>query len=266
MAPLPETTTSTTTSTTSVQASPALVAEDVTFTSDGLTLHGYLWKPSGDGPFPAIIYNHGSDENPNRYGAMLRYFYDNGYVVFEPLRRGHGASEGQTETELTNVAATSNRPQAVIDAFNAEVDDVLAGLAYVKALPYVDQNRLAVSGCSYGGIMTVLTAEQPNTGLKVAVDFAGASESWGNKLLQTRLLQAVDSASIPIFFLQAENDYNTSPTTVLSAEMTKLGKANQAKIYPAYGTTAGQGHAGFCTSASAIWGADVLSYIESYTK
>jgi hypothetical protein len=36
------------------------VAETVTFPSGEITLHGVLYKPEGTGPFPTLIYNHGS--------------------------------------------------------------------------------------------------------------------------------------------------------------------------------------------------------------
>src|SRR6185503_4653554 len=32
----------------------------VTFPSGALTLHGVVYKPAGPGPFPAVVYNHGS--------------------------------------------------------------------------------------------------------------------------------------------------------------------------------------------------------------
>ena len=42
--------------------SPLLLSASdvVTFPSGSLTLHGELYKPEGKGPFPAIVYNHGS--------------------------------------------------------------------------------------------------------------------------------------------------------------------------------------------------------------
>ena len=39
-------------------------AELVGFKSGDLELKGYLWKPLGDGPFPAVLWNHGSEKNP----------------------------------------------------------------------------------------------------------------------------------------------------------------------------------------------------------
>ena len=33
----------------------------VQFPSSGLTLHGWIYKPTGAGPFPAVVWNHGSE-------------------------------------------------------------------------------------------------------------------------------------------------------------------------------------------------------------
>jgi carboxymethylenebutenolidase len=127
-----------------------------------------------------------------------------------------------------------------------------------------DQARLVVAGCSYGGIETLL-ASAGNLPVRAAVDFAGAAESWaGNQILQALLVAAVDRAQVPIFFLQAMNDYNTAPSLLLSAEMARVGKPYQVKIYPPYGTTVDDGHGGFCTNAADIWGAEVLTFLRTY--
>src|SRR5262245_39693155 len=66
--------------------------ERVTFKSDGLTLVGFLFKPDGPGPFPGLIWNHGSEKNPGairQFDAVAAIFVRAGYVVFAPVRRGH---------------------------------------------------------------------------------------------------------------------------------------------------------------------------------
>ena len=72
--------------------------ERVTFKSDNLTLVGYLFKPDGDGPFPAVIWNHGSEQDPGgsqEFDGIAQVFVPAGFVVFAPVRRGHVGSEGQ---------------------------------------------------------------------------------------------------------------------------------------------------------------------------
>jgi dienelactone hydrolase len=82
------------------------------------------------------------------------------------------------------------------DALVAQSNDVMAAVAYVAALPYVDKRRIAVAGCSLGGIESLLTAER-GTGITAAVDFAGAAITWANNLaLQDRMkLAAATSRS-----------------------------------------------------------------------
>src|SRR5689334_10909887 len=54
------------TSTPSATSAQPITGQKVTFTRGDLTLVGYLFKPQGDGPFPAIIWNHGSEQNPDQ--------------------------------------------------------------------------------------------------------------------------------------------------------------------------------------------------------
>jgi carboxymethylenebutenolidase len=238
----------------------------VTYSTSPYELRGFLYVPSGDGPFPAIIYNHGSEPEPGTKKSIASFFAEKGYVVFVPHRRGQGMSSGPSIQEATAGIPPSGIESAFVEGMVNETDDVAAAVSYVQSLSYVDDSRLSMLGCSYGGIETVLSAERP-LGLKAAVDFAGASESWeGHAILQERLKQAVDDSLVPIFFLQAENDYNTQPTKELSAEMTANNvnhQAVQSNIYPPYGSTPQEGHGGFCGDPK-VWGSDVLSFLEAH--
>src|SRR5258706_2709512 len=174
---------------------PNIMKQRVTFKNGDLTLVGFLFKPSGDGPFPAIIWNHGSEQNPGtgpEFDAVANIFVPAGYVVFAPMRRGHGNSEGQyigdqlaAERKSDGQAAAAKLMRQLMEG--PQLDDQLAGLTYLKNLGYVDKNRLAVVGCSYGGIETLLAAER-NVGFKAAVAESPGAESWANKYFQARLL------------------------------------------------------------------------------
>ncbi len=73
----------------------SVTSEAVTFRSGSLTLHGFLWKPAGPGPFPAVVWNHGSQQNPLPLTRLGSLFTQQGYVLFVPHRRGHGSSADQ---------------------------------------------------------------------------------------------------------------------------------------------------------------------------
>ena len=59
--------------------------------------------------------------------------------------------------------------------------------------------------------------------------------------LQTLMKSAVQAPKVPIFFFQAANDYDISPSNTLSQTMRDVGKPYQMKIYPAYGASADDG-------------------------
>ena len=79
----------------SAQGDKPVAPQEVTFRSGQLTLHGFVSKPDGDGPFPAVVWNHGSGANPGTGGTVAALFNSHGYVLFVPHRRGHGRSADQ---------------------------------------------------------------------------------------------------------------------------------------------------------------------------
>ena len=88
---------------------------------------------------------------------------------------------------------------------------------------------------------------------------------WDTKpAVRQRLHEAARRALIPVFFLQAANDYNTAPTRVLSAEMKRAGKPHEGRVFPAFGETKMAGHAGFCNQGQSVWGPDVLDFLAAY--
>jgi dienelactone hydrolase len=125
----------------------------------------------------------------------------------------------------------------------------------------VNAKRIAAAGCSYGGIETLLAAERAN-GIYAAVDFAGGAMRWQtDPALQARLKHAARNAKVPVMFVQAENDFSTEPSKVLSAEMQAAHKPTQLKIYPANGTSPTEGHHLCAGGAQPVWGDDVLAFL-----
>src|SRR5215467_4599595 len=69
--------------------------EIVHFQNEGVVLGGELFKPTGNGPFPAILYNHGSAPgmlNSQASKVIGPLFASKGWVFFMPYRRGQGLS------------------------------------------------------------------------------------------------------------------------------------------------------------------------------
>jgi carboxymethylenebutenolidase len=253
-----------------VSGAPPLPKQRVTFQSGRLTLVGFLFKPSGPGPFPAVIWNHGSERNPGtgpQFDAVAEIFGPAGYVVFAPMRRGHGLSEGpyiSDQVDRTRQTLGPNAAQQLVVRLleTEQLDDQLAGLDYLRRLDYVDTTRLAVAGCSYGGIQTLLAAER-GSGYKAAIAISPAALSWnGNRLLQDRLIRAVRRIEIPVMLLQPPKDASLEPSRVLGAEFTRLGKPYTGKIYPAAGPEDEQTHCFGGAKGMHVWAADAVAFLD----
>lgn len=250
-------------------AQPAAPPDTLTFASGPLQLKGLLWKPTGTGPFPVVLFNHGGEPG-GEFDRIVPVFLRRGYAFFALFRRGQYLSKGQGRY-IVDVLDSANRAggaearsRLLMTLHETEqLADQLAGLRRLKAVAGIDTNRLAVMGISFGGIQTLLLAAQ-NVGVKAAVNFAGGAMNWDrSEALQTWMKTWAGRARIPIFFVQAENDFSTRPSRELAAELQHLNKPHQVKIYPPQGQTARQGHAFFDLGPDA-WADDVFQFLDRY--
>jgi carboxymethylenebutenolidase len=244
-------------------------AEQVTFQSNGFLLHGCILLPQGRGPFPAIIFNHGSEKNPEPCGppALASAYLKRGYIFFTFQRHGHGASPGPYIRDLQEEIRESNQdPKAkerqIVTLQEGHNLDVVGAVRWLQGRPEVDHSRVAMTGISFGGIQTLLAAEK-GLGLRAFVAFAPAAQSWRNTQLQQRLITATRNARAPLFLAQAENDYSLGPSEVLGRIIRGKGFPSAAQVYPPFGTTPQQGHWVFATTAAgiSIWGPDVFAFL-----
>ena len=301
------------------RANPLPSPQHVTFASGGLTLGGTIYKPAGGGPFPAMLYNHGSAAgmlNDQAFEQLGPLFVKQGWVFFAPYRRGQGlsASAGPYIVEAISAAqekavgrvlplfipavavllalllyATRNRRRWVrgvmigitallgVGAFTLislhmrgreavrlleteQLSDHVAALEWLKTQPFVQPEHIATMGNSFGGIITMLAVERP--GYCAAIDASGGAQMWSAEL-RVRLQQAARQAKAPVFLFQAENDYTLSPTHVLSQELQSAGKVHEEKIYPAFGSSAADGHS-FAWRGSSIWSRDVFRFLQAH--
>jgi dipeptidyl-peptidase-4 len=119
---------------------------------DGATLYARLVKPADFNPkkkYPVVIDVYGGPHAQvvqNRWGVTSLFDHllaQEGFLVWSLDNRGSWARGHPWEAVVFK-----NMGQR-------ELEDQLAGVAYLKSLPYVDANRLAIWGWSYGGYMTL---------------------------------------------------------------------------------------------------------------
>ncbi len=134
---------------------------------DGSDLYYRLIKPSNfdaSKKYPVLVYVYGGPHAQmvtnswlNGANLWMHWMAEQGYLVFTLDNRGSSergfAFESQIHRQLGNV----------------EIEDQLSGVEFLKSLAYVDVNRLAVHGWSFGGFMTTsLMLRQPDV-FKVGV-------------------------------------------------------------------------------------------------
>ena len=118
----------------------------------GTTLHAALLKPAGFDPgrrYPVVVYVYGGPHAQvvrDAWGKQTALFHQvlaaRGFLVFSLDNRGSAARGRDFERALSGRLG------------KAELADQLAGVAFLKTLPYVDGARIGIWGWSYGGFMT----------------------------------------------------------------------------------------------------------------
>jgi dipeptidyl aminopeptidase/acylaminoacyl peptidase len=145
----------------------AMRVTSLAWTNEGFAEQGWLLLPEhASGKIPMVTSVHGGPAaaaGPYFYGpGLISALLERGWAVFRPNPRG---SFGQGE----RFAAANVR-----DLGHGDLRDVLAGIDAAERNAPIDDARLALTGGSYGGFMTMFAITQTNR-FKVGVAVAGIS-------------------------------------------------------------------------------------------
>lgn len=135
---------------------------------DGKSISGFLYKPPArfTGKRPVIVTIHGGPESQFRPDFLARsnyYLNELGVALIYPNIRG-SSGHGKTFLQLDNGFRRE-------DAYQ----DIGALLDWIKTNPDLDGDRIMVTGGSYGGHMTLVTATRYNDKIRCSVDVVGIS-------------------------------------------------------------------------------------------
>lgn len=253
-------------------AAPPPPFQTLFYTSEGLRLEAYLFKPEGTGPFPLVVYNHGSragdarSERPVEYVARL--LLPLGYAVLVPERRGYGKSDGPTLVE----AVGDDRGAKFVARLEAETRDVLAAVDYVTGKPelHLDAKRMAMVGYSFGGMVTTMAIGRDRR-FAAGVAQAPGARNWIDRPdVQGALLKAARLIRTPMFCAVAENDTQTESTRAICEAVRASGRPAEVKIYPPFtppgaaAGAAGVGHGIFGPAGLSIWRDDLVAFLRKY--
>ncbi len=144
------------------------------YRSEGLKIYALLTVPQGTPPasgWPVVVFNHGyippeQYRTTERYVAYVDAFARNGYLVFKPDYRGHGASEGTPSSAYGS-------PDYTVDVLNA--------VASIQRFGAADPQRIGMWGHSMGGYLT-LRAMVVSDDIRAGVIWAGVVASYPDLL------------------------------------------------------------------------------------
>lgn len=179
---------------------------------------GYLAKPEGDGPFPAIVLIHewwGLNENIEWYAEQ---FAAQGYVALAVNMYGEEATE---EPERARELATSVR-----NDIDGAFTNLESAVAYLKSRDDVDSARLASVGWCFGGQWSYEMAKN-DMGVNASVMYYGQFAPEDDLEMMKALIQGhfgEDDQSIPV------DDVRT-----FQARLQTLSGEHEVYIYPNQG-------------------------------
>ena len=214
--------------------------------ADGQEMHYSITTPPGFDPnrkYPAIVVVYGGPtaQRVTRGWPSVeeRLYLEDGYVLFKLDNRGTGGRS-------TGFKSTLNRRLGTV-----EVEDQLAGIRWLKSLPYIDPERVGVSGWSYGGFMALMMMTEPGAGLRAGAAgapvsawrlydthyterFMGTPEENAAGYAASEVVPRLDRLSGDLLLIHGMADDNVTfdNTTRVMAALQQKGLPFETMVYP----------------------------------
>lgn len=239
-----------------------------------VTLEVVIYRPLGPGPFPAVMFNHGSTGNgddPSQFRitytseAIARFFADRGWLVAFPQRRGRGASDGLYDEGFTpDRSRYSCLAAPALAGFERALLDVDAAAEYLATRSDVDATRMLSAGTSRGGILAIVHAAERADLFDGAINFVGGwlGEGCQDSVVVNRATFARGgSFAGPTIWLYGDNDafYSLSHSRANFDAFVAAGGSGSFRIY----TRAPSFNGHFIVNDSSLWTEDLDIFVTS---
>tara|TARA_Y100000758_G_scaffold298541_1_gene259900 strand:+ start:670 stop:1497 length:828 start_codon:yes stop_codon:yes gene_type:complete len=209
--------------------------QDIPGVTTQLTDGSWICRPQGQGPFPAVLYNHGGlgDAIGGDLEGTCRALAEEGFL-----------------------AHSAKRPETV--SLEGHLDKVLDALDSLRENPDADKDRIGIMGFSRGGLLTLQAAIERPDNINAIVLFAPAPA----KQTLENTLKFVAAIGAPVRVYVAANDLYQADHVQLAkdveAALRAANKEVELTIYPEFGN---DGHELFFELRDSYW-LDVLAFLE----
>lgn len=192
---------------------------------DTLILTGKLHLPAGEGPFPVVVWQHGSGK-PNtkglaRWRSELRTnLHAKGIGLF--------IADSYTQRKLQSTSRDQTRLSGT-----ARVMDAYGALEALSNHPRVDGNRIGISGNSWGGIVSLNTTHEPWAEAIVSNGVRFAAHAPFFPLCGTKI-DSYQPTGAPVLMLLGEADDWTryEPCIAKAKRLEAAGVKVETVVYP----------------------------------
>jgi dienelactone hydrolase len=237
-----------------------------------------VYRPSGSGPFPLVIINHGSTQSGQKRAGMAQpefltaaeFFVTRGYAVAVPVRPGHGVTGGpylENNSAGGGCASADYRRSGLVTA-----DSITAALDYLTKQSFVKRDGVIVVGQSAGGWGALALASRNPKAVKAIINFAGGRggrvhDRPNNNCAPERLVEAAAffgrTARVPVLSIYTENDsyFGPSLSRKINEAFAQAGGRDEFKLLPAFGR---DGHMLLPSrDGVAVWGPVVDEFLKN---
>lgn len=236
-----------------------------------------VWLPKGAGPFPLVVVNHASSQDPDdriddptaRYKTLAYWFVRRGYAVILPIRLGHGLTGGAYLEDQGGCDDADYRGAGQMTAAS-----IRSAIDYMTAQPFIRKDGVIVVGQSAGGWGSLALAATNPANVRAVIAFSPGrgGRANGNPNLNCAPDALVStagefgrSARVPVLWMNARNDTYFGPD--LSQRMAESFRANGGRVdYRLLPPAGDEGHFLFrYPDAVSTWGPVVDGFLSKPT-
>jgi dienelactone hydrolase len=235
-----------------------------------LTLVARLYRPSGSGPFPLAVMNHGASSPTEAakpdwldwYAKPSRWFAARGYATLLLMRRAYAGSEG---TWVEGYGPCANPVYHEVGLETAR--DIRAGVEFARTRPDVDGTRIVLIGHSAGAHGALALASTDLPGLEAVINFAGgrgggnpSGHCASDRLVATMGRWAATTTARTLW-IYAENDEIFAPPLVRRMHAAHVQAGGHAELH-VLSVPGAAGHSFFNRAGGeSLWGPLVRAFL-----